>query len=186
MTILYINLLDGADVSIVGLCRRHCWGVRSTMGPPAPALSLSQCANSPFGCSALGCEVLLADALGLLYNCMRQGEVDDIRFILDVWSWRGLHLACANGHAGLVQLLLSRGTTNVASNGSGNPRLNKFKVEKEELNKNQCLNPERRAVEYKLYNKELRRVCKGLDKVEHARNEEADMLNCPWVLCIGL
>jgi hypothetical protein len=74
-------------------------------------------------------EVLLADALGLLYNCARQGKVDDIRFILDVWSWCRLHLACANGHARLVWLLLSRGTTNVASNGSGNPKLGKFKVE---------------------------------------------------------
>jgi hypothetical protein len=61
------------------------------------------------------------DVSGLLYDCARQGEVNDIRFILDVWSRRRLHLACTNDHAGLVRLILSRGTTNVASNGSGNP-----------------------------------------------------------------
>ncbi len=77
-------------------------------------------------------EELLADASGLLYNCARQGKVDDIRFILDVWSWRRLHLACVNCHAGIVWLLLSRGTTNVMSNGSGNPRLDEFKVEDDE------------------------------------------------------
>jgi hypothetical protein len=66
-------------------------------------------------------EVLLADVSGLLYDCERQGKVNDIRFILDVWSRLRLHLACANGHAGLVRLLLSCGTTNVASNESGNP-----------------------------------------------------------------
>jgi hypothetical protein len=73
--------------------------------------------------------VVLADALGLLYNCARQGKVDHIRFIMDVWSWRRLHLACTNGHAGLVWLLLFHGTTNVTSNGFGNPRLDEFKVE---------------------------------------------------------
>jgi hypothetical protein len=45
-------------------------------------------------------EALLADVLGLLYNCATQGKVDNIRFIMDVWSRRWLHLACANGHAG--------------------------------------------------------------------------------------
>jgi hypothetical protein len=44
---------------------------------------------------------------------------------------------------------------NDASNGSRNPRLDKFKVKKEELDKYQPLNQERRAVEYTLYNKEL-------------------------------
>jgi hypothetical protein len=91
--------------------------------PLAPALPLSQCTNSPLGCSALDYEALLADVLGLLYDCARQGKVNDIQFILHVWSWRRLHLVCANGHAGLVQLLLSHGTTNVASNGSRNPCL---------------------------------------------------------------
>ncbi len=89
--------------------------------PPAPLPPLSQCNDSPLGCSALDYEALPDDALGLLYGCARQGKVNDIQFILDVWSWRRLHLACANGHAGLVRLLLSRGTTNVASNGSKNP-----------------------------------------------------------------
>ncbi len=61
------------------------------------------------------------DVSGLLYDCARQGEVNNIWFILDVWSRRRLHLACANDHAGFVGLLLSPGTTNVVSNGSGNP-----------------------------------------------------------------
>ncbi len=100
--------------------------------PPAPAPPLSRCADSPLGCSASDYEALLADASGLLYDCARQGKVDDIRFILDVWSRRRLYLACANGHAGIVRLLLSRGTTNVASNGFGNPRLDEFKVEDDE------------------------------------------------------
>jgi hypothetical protein len=89
--------------------------------PPAPVPPLSRCADSPLGCSASDYEALPDDVSGLLYDCARQGKVNDIRFILDVWSRRRLHLACANGHAGLVRLLLSRGTTNVASNGSGNP-----------------------------------------------------------------
>ncbi len=83
--------------------------------------TLSRCAGSPLGCSASDYEALPDDVSGLLYDCARQGEVNDIRFILDVWSRRRLHLACANGHAGLVRLLLSRGTTNFASNGSRNP-----------------------------------------------------------------
>ncbi len=89
--------------------------------PPAPVLPLSQCANSPLGCSTSDYEALPDDVLGLLYKCARQGKVNDIRFILDVWSRQKLHLACANGYAGLVQLLLSRSTTNIASNGSRNP-----------------------------------------------------------------
>ncbi len=91
--------------------------------PPAPVPPLSQCANSPLGCSTSDYEALPDDVLGLLYNCARQGKVNDIRFIMDVWSQRWLHLACANGHAGLVQLLLSHGTMNIASNGSKNPGL---------------------------------------------------------------
>ena len=88
---------------------------------PAPAPPLSLCADSPLGCSASDYEALPDDVSELLYDCARQGEVNDIRFILDVWSRRRLHLACANDHAGLVRLLLSRGTTNVTSNGSENP-----------------------------------------------------------------
>ncbi len=82
---------------------------------------LSLCADFPLGCSASDYEALPDDVLGLLYDCARQGKVNDIRFILDVWSRRQLHLACANGYAGLVRLLLSRSTMNVTSNGSGNP-----------------------------------------------------------------
>ncbi len=90
---------------------------------PAPVPPLFLCANFPLGCSALDYEALPDDVLGLLYNCARQGKVNDIWFILDVWSRRQLHLACANGHAGLVRLLLSHSTMNVTSNGSGNPGL---------------------------------------------------------------
>ncbi len=82
---------------------------------------LSQCANSSLGCSAPDYEAVPDDVLGLLYDCARQDEVNNIRFILDVWSRQRLHLACANGTLRLVRLLLSRGTTNVALNGSGNP-----------------------------------------------------------------
>ncbi len=72
------------------------------------------------GCSASDYMALLADASGLssanearakLYDCARHGEVDACRAILDVWSRRRLHIACANGHAGVVRLLLSRGAT---------------------------------------------------------------------------
>ncbi len=90
---------------------------------PAPMPPLSLCTNFPLGCSASDYEALPDDVLGLLYDYARRGEVNDIRFILDVWSRRQLHLACANGHAGLVRLLLSRSTMNVTSNGSGNPGL---------------------------------------------------------------
>jgi hypothetical protein len=40
------------------------------------------------------------------------------------------------------------------------------RLKKEELNKYQCLDWERRAVEYMLYDKELRRAHEGLDEVE--------------------
>jgi hypothetical protein len=80
-----------------------------------------RCTNSPLGCSALDYKVLPDDMSGLLYDCARQGKVNDIRFILDVWSWWRLHLACANGYVVLVRLLLSLNTMNVASNGSRNP-----------------------------------------------------------------
>jgi hypothetical protein len=90
---------------------------------PAPMLPLSLCVDSPLGCSTSDYEALPDNMSGLLYDCARQGEVNDIRFILDVWSRRRLHLACANGHAGLVRLLLSHSTMNVTSNGSRNPGL---------------------------------------------------------------
>ena len=90
---------------------------------PAPVPPLSLCAKFPLGCSASDYEALPDDVLGLLYDCARQGKVINVRFILDVWYQRQLHLACANGHAGLVRLLLSRSTMNVTSNGSGNPGL---------------------------------------------------------------
>ncbi len=89
--------------------------------PPAPVPPLSQCADSPLGCSPSHYEALLDDVSGLLYDCARQGKVNNIRFILDAWSRQRLHLACTNGHAGLMRLLLSCGTTNIVSNGSGNP-----------------------------------------------------------------
>jgi hypothetical protein len=90
---------------------------------PAPVLPLSLCGDSLLGCSKLYHEALPDDVSGLLYDCARQGKVNNIRFILDVWSRQQLHLACANGHVGLVRLLLSRTTKNVASNGSRNPGL---------------------------------------------------------------
>lgn len=55
-------------------------------------------------------------------------------------------------------------------------RLDELKDEKEELDAYQHLDKERRAVEYTLYDKELRRAREGLDEVEHARNEEVDKL----------
>jgi hypothetical protein len=36
MTILYFNLLDGADVSVVSFCRRRRQGVQAMMHPPCP------------------------------------------------------------------------------------------------------------------------------------------------------
>ena len=90
---------------------------------PAPVPPLYLCADFPLGCSASDYEALPDDVSGLLYDCARQGKVNDIRFILDVWFRRRLHLACANGHAGLMRLLLSCSTMNVTSNGSGNPGL---------------------------------------------------------------
>jgi hypothetical protein len=154
MTILHFNLLDGIDVSVVGFCCRCRQRVQATTCPPCPRAAPVLIHGLPLGCSALDYEVLLANAPELLYECTRQGKVEDIWFILDIWSRQRLHLACANGHTGLVQLLLSRGTTNIASNGSGNPRLNKSKVEKEELNEYQRLDQERRAMEYTLYDKQ--------------------------------
>ncbi|KAL3823137.1 hypothetical protein ACHAXA_010393 [Cyclostephanos tholiformis] len=56
-------------------------------------------------------------------------------------------------------------------------RLDELKDEKEELDAYQRLDRDRRAVEYTLYDKELRRAREGLDEVEHARNEEVDKLS---------
>jgi hypothetical protein len=121
--------------------------------PPFPHAAPVPMFGLPLGCLALDYEALLADVPGLLYKCARQGKVKDIWFILDIWPRQQLHLACTNGHAGLMRLLLSHGTTNIASNGSGNPRPDKSKVKKEELKEYQCLDQERRAVEYTLYDK---------------------------------
>ncbi len=93
---------------------------------PAPVPPLSLCANFPLGCSASDYEALPDDLLGLLYDCARQGKVNNIRFVLDIWSWWQLHLACANGHAGLMRLLLSH------VKWVWEPRLDEFKVEDNE------------------------------------------------------
>lgn len=53
-------------------------------------------------------------------------------------------------------------------------KLDELKDEKEELDAYQKLDRDRRAVEYTLYDKELRRAREGLDEIEHARNEEVD------------
>eukprot|EP00581_Thalassiosira_minuscula_P013662 CAMPEP_0183727262 /NCGR_PEP_ID=MMETSP0737-20130205/25262_1 /TAXON_ID=385413 /ORGANISM="Thalassiosira miniscula, Strain CCMP1093" /LENGTH=1291 /DNA_ID=CAMNT_0025958855 /DNA_START=198 /DNA_END=4073 /DNA_ORIENTATION=- len=55
-------------------------------------------------------------------------------------------------------------------------KLDELKDEKEELDAYQKLDRDRRAVEYTLYDKELRRAREGLDEVEHARNDEVDRL----------
>ena len=56
-------------------------------------------------------------------------------------------------------------------------KLDELKDEKEELDEYQRLDRDRRAVEYTLYDKELRRAREGLDEVEHARHEEVDRLS---------
>jgi structural maintenance of chromosome 3 (chondroitin sulfate proteoglycan 6) len=56
-------------------------------------------------------------------------------------------------------------------------KLDELKDEKEELDAYQKLDRDRRAVEYTLYDMELRRAREGLDEVEHARNEEVDKLS---------
>ena len=56
-------------------------------------------------------------------------------------------------------------------------KLEDLKGEKEELNQYQKLDRDRRAVEYTLYDKELRRAREGLDEIEHSRNEEVDKLS---------
>ena len=109
------------SVSLASAAAAAAGESKQRRAPPAPVPTLSRCADSPLGCSASDYEALPDDVSGLLFDCARQGEVNDIRFIMDVWSWRRLHLACANGHAGLVWLLLSRGPMDIASNGTGNP-----------------------------------------------------------------
>ena len=56
-------------------------------------------------------------------------------------------------------------------------KLEELSEEKEELDAYQKLDRDRRAVEYTLYDKELRRAREGLDEIEHARNEEVDKLS---------
>ena len=55
-------------------------------------------------------------------------------------------------------------------------KLEELSEEKEELDAYQKLDRDRRAVEYTLYDKELRRAREGLDDIEQARNEEVDRL----------
>ena len=56
-------------------------------------------------------------------------------------------------------------------------RLDELKDEKDELDAYQKLDRDRRAVEYTLYDKELKRAREGLDEIEHSRNEEVDRLS---------
>lgn len=56
-------------------------------------------------------------------------------------------------------------------------KLEELSEEKEELDAYQKLDRDRRAVEYTLYDKELRRAREGLDDIEQARNEEVDRLS---------
>uniref|UniRef100_A0A7S4I268 Structural maintenance of chromosomes protein n=1 Tax=Odontella aurita TaxID=265563 RepID=A0A7S4I268_9STRA len=56
-------------------------------------------------------------------------------------------------------------------------RLDELRGEKEELTRYQKLDRERRAVEYTLYDKELRRARETLDEIEHARTDEVEVLS---------
>ena len=56
-------------------------------------------------------------------------------------------------------------------------RLDELRGEKEELTQYQQLDRNRRAVEYTLYDKELRKAREALDDIEHQRNEEVDNLS---------
>ena len=56
-------------------------------------------------------------------------------------------------------------------------KLEELRGEKEELDAYQKLDRDRRAVEYTLYDKELRRAREGLDDIEHSRNDEVDRLS---------
>ena len=53
-------------------------------------------------------------------------------------------------------------------------RLNELRGEKEELTQYQKLDRDRRAMEYTLYDKELRRARETLDEIEHARADEVE------------
>merc|ERR1711862_38483 len=55
-------------------------------------------------------------------------------------------------------------------------RLNELETEKEELTAYQRLDRSRRAVEYTLYDKELKRAREMVDDIEHMRAEEAERL----------
>ena len=56
-------------------------------------------------------------------------------------------------------------------------KLEDLRGEKEELTQYQKLDKSRRAVEYTLYDKELRKAREALDEIEHSRNDEVDKLS---------
>jgi structural maintenance of chromosome 3 (chondroitin sulfate proteoglycan 6) len=56
-------------------------------------------------------------------------------------------------------------------------RLSELQGEKEELTEYQRLDRRRRAMEYTLYEKELRKAREQLDNIEHERNEEVEKLS---------
>jgi structural maintenance of chromosome 3 (chondroitin sulfate proteoglycan 6) len=56
-------------------------------------------------------------------------------------------------------------------------KLNELRGEKEELGQYQQLDRERKAVEYTLYDKELRRARETLDQIEHRRLNDMDSRN---------
>ncbi|GMI01375.1 hypothetical protein TrLO_g1143 [Triparma laevis f. longispina] len=56
-------------------------------------------------------------------------------------------------------------------------RLSELESEKEELTAYQKVDRERRALEYTLYDKELRRAREALDELEHARSDDAEATN---------
>ena len=56
-------------------------------------------------------------------------------------------------------------------------RLDELRGEKEELTQYQKLDRNRRAVEYTLYDKELRRARETLDEIEHTRADECEALS---------
>lgn len=56
-------------------------------------------------------------------------------------------------------------------------RLDELRGEKEELTQYQRLDRNRRAIEYTLYDKELRKAREQLDEIEHARHDDCDALS---------
>ena len=56
-------------------------------------------------------------------------------------------------------------------------RLDELRGEKEELTQYQRLDRNRRAIEYTLYDKELRKAREALDEIEHAREDEVERLS---------